>query len=90
MIKKADIVLLILIVVMGLIISFGPLKKASGGTDVRITCDGELFGIYDLNTDQTVTIDRDGHQNVVVIEDGTVYMQSSTCHNHICMDKASL
>lgn len=86
MIKKADIILLILIVAAGLMISFGPLAKHAGGTDVRITVNGDTYGIYSLMEDQTITIDEDGHKNVIIIEDGTVRMESSTCRNQICVE----
>ena len=90
MIKKADIILLILIIACGLIISFGPLKKAQGGTEVRISVDGELYGIYDLYEDQTIDINHNGHSNVIIIEDGKVRMGSSTCHNQICVKKGTI
>lgn len=85
MIKKADIILLILIVAAGLIISFGPLAKKAGGTDVRVTLDGDTYGIYSLAEGRTITVEKDGHTNVIVIEDGTVHMESSTCKNQICV-----
>ncbi|MBR6473731.1 MAG: NusG domain II-containing protein [Firmicutes bacterium] len=84
--KKADIILLILIVAAGLIISFGPLAKEAGGTDVRVTLNGDTYGIYSLFEDQTIEIESDGHRNVIIIEDGTARMESSTCKNQICVD----
>jgi hypothetical protein len=90
MIKKADIILLILIVAAGLIISFGPLAKKAGGTDVTVTLDGDIYGIYSLAEDQTVTVEKDGHTNVIVIEDGTVRMESSTCKNQICVEHSEI
>ena len=86
MIKKADIILLVLIVAAGLVISFGPLAKVAGGTDVRVTLNGDTYGIYSLYEDQTITVESDGHTNVIVIEDGTVRMDSATCRNQICVD----
>ena len=90
MIKKADVILLILIVAVGLIISFGPLAKQAGGTDVKITVNGETYGIYSLMEDQTIEISKDGHTNVIIIEDGTVRMESSTCKNQICVDHGKI
>ena len=90
MIKKADIILLILIVAAGLIISFDPLAKKAGGTDVRVTLDGDTYGIYSLAEDRTITIEKDGHTNVIVIEDGTVHMESSTCKNQICVHEGEV
>ena len=90
MIKKADIILLILIVAVGLIISFGPLAGKVSGTDVRITVNGDTYGIYSLMEDQTIEISKDGHTNVIIIEDGTVRMESSTCKNQICVDHGKI
>ena len=90
MIKKADIILLILIIAAGLIISFGPLAKEAGGTDVRVTLNGETYGIYSLFEDQTIEIESDGHRNVIIIEDGTVRIESSTCKNQICVDHGKI
>lgn len=90
MIKKADVILFILIIVLGLIISFGPLHKAAGGTEVRISCDGKLYGIYDLNVDQTIEVTENGHTNVISIEGGKVWMESATCHNQICVKKGAI
>ena len=77
---------MILIVAAGLIISFGPLAKHAGGTDVKVTLNGETYGIYSLSEDQTIEIQNDDHTNVIVIEDGTVRMESSTCKNQICVN----
>ena len=90
MIKKADIILFILIIAAGLMVSLSPLVKEFQGTDVRVTVDGELYGIYDLNSDQTIEISRDGHTNVVVIESGTVRMESSSCKNQICVEHGKI
>lgn len=86
MIKKADIFLCIAIVLLGLLAAFLPLALSSSGTVVKITSDGETYGIYDLNEDQTITVKKDDHINVIVIEDGVVYMGSSTCKNQICVE----
>lgn len=86
MIKKADIILFILILAAGIAVSLSPLVKEFQGTEVRVTVNGETYGIYDLNENQTIEIDRDGHKNVIVIEDGTVRMEESTCKNQICVE----
>ena len=77
---------MILIIAVGLIISFGPLAKEAGGTDVKITLDGDTYGIYSLFEDKTIKIEHEGHTNIVIIEGGTVRMESSTCKNQICVE----
>ena len=90
MIKKADIILFILILAVGLFVSFGPLANSALGSEVRITVDGELYGIYDLMEDQKITIENDGHVNVVDISGGSVHMDSASCHNQICVGHAPI
>ena len=90
MIKKADVILFILIVVIGLVISFGPLAKQAGGTDVVVTLNGDTYGIYALSEDQTITVESEGHVNVIVIEDDTVRMDSASCKNQVCVDHGAI
>ena len=90
MIKKADIILFILILVTGLLISFGPLARSAAGSDVRITVDGELYGVYDLLEDQTITIKNGDKTNQVVIEGAKVHMESASCHNQICVEHSAI
>ena len=90
MIKKADIILFILILAAGIAVSLSPLVSEFQGTEVRITVDGEVFGIYDLYEDQTIKVERDGHSNVVVIENGTVKMDSASCKNQICVEHGAI
>lgn len=90
MIKKADILLFILIIVFGLVISFGPLAKHAGGTTVKVTLDGDTYGIYSLSEDQEITVEKDGHVNVIAIEGGTVHMQSASCKNQVCVEHGSI
>ena len=57
------------------------------GTQVLITLNGEEYGSYDLNEDQTIRIDlEDGEYNIIEIKDGTVDMIESTCPNQICVN----
>lgn len=85
MIKKADIILFFIILIFGIIISAVALFGNSEGDKVQITVDGQLFGIYDINTDQTVQVEQDGHINYITIKDGMVSMSYSDCANQICV-----
>ena len=55
-----------------------------------VTVQGETYGIYPLDTDRTIPI-RQGegtdsaHENVLVIENGKIRMESSDCRNQICV-----
>ena len=87
MIKKADIVLFLIIVILGLAISFWSIAGSSQGDTVIIKAGGELFGTYNLDENREININD---TNTVVIENGTVYMKDSTCKNHVCIDTGKI
>ncbi|QQQ92916.1 NusG domain II-containing protein [Blautia pseudococcoides] len=49
---------------------------------LRITVDGEEYGVYSLEEDQVIHI---GDTNVCVIKDGYVSMTEADCPDHLCM-----
>lgn len=55
-------------------------KNESG--DIRITVDGEEYGIYSLSQNQVISI---GETNVCEIKDGQVTMIQADCPDHLCM-----
>ena len=63
MIKKADIVLLIIILVVGIPLSVLSLTEGIGGDKVRISLDGEIYGVYPLGEDREIDVTEDGHTN---------------------------
>lgn len=90
MIKKADILLAILLIFIGLGTSFSLAKSQDPGIYAEITVAGELYGTYDLREDREITIRQNGHTNVLLIEDGSIRMVSSDCHNHQCIRQGSI
>ena len=58
------------------------------GDVVRVTVDGELYGIYSLNENLSldiVTGENGENINSFVISDGKVYMQKASCPDGICV-----
>ena len=90
LIQKADILLATVLVAAGLLLSFVFSFGDSLGGSLKITADGKEFGTYSLLEDQTVTIKRNGHHNVVRIEDGSVSMVSSDCSGQDCVHQHSI
>lgn len=91
MIKKADIVLFILILVAGLSVSWWSLTTNTGGDKAIVTVDGELYGTYSLSQDQTIeVVQKDGHTNYITIKDGMVSMAYSTCKNQVCVNASAI
>ena len=83
--RKADFILFFLFVAAALISAFTFPRPAEGEEMVRIISNGEEYGIYPLGKDAEVEIAREGHRNVVIIQDGIVHMDYSNCKNQICV-----
>ncbi len=90
MIKKADIVLFIVIVVLGGLISWWSLAGSITGEKVLISADGRDYGIYSLAEDRTIDVTIDDHTNHITIKDGVVSMTYSTCKNQVCVNTGAI
>ena len=90
MIKKADIVLLIIILAVGIPLSVLSLTAGTAGDKVQISADGEVYGIYPLDEDGEIEVTEDGHTNHITIKDGQVSMSYSTCLNQICVNTGAI
>ena len=84
-IKKADILLFVILLLLGIGLSVASFSLQSGGANVVIAVDGKVYGTYSLNKDQTIEIEQNGHYNRVEIKDGHVQMMESSCDNQICV-----
>ncbi|HAU85170.1 MAG TPA: NusG domain II-containing protein [Lachnospiraceae bacterium] len=84
--KKGDIILICILVLIGggIVLSHNVNKKA--GNQVVITVDGDEYRILDLEKDQKIKIVcKDGHYNVLTIENGKADMTESDCKNQVCV-----
>ena len=90
MIKKADIVLLIIILVVGIPLSVLSFTEGIGGDKVRISLDGEIYGVYPLGEDREIDVTEDGHTNHITIKDGQVSMSYSTCRHQVCVNTGAI
>lgn len=88
-ITKADILLFAIFIALGILLSVFAFR-GTAGSSVRITVDGKLYGTYPLDRDDTITVERDGHENIITIKDGTVCMEYSSCKNQICVDTGKI
>lgn len=86
MLKKADILLGIVILIIG-VVSFIAVEKASFGKGdiVKVTVNKKLYGTYSLWEDRTIKIEKHGHKNNITIKDGKVAMSFSDCKNQDCV-----
>lgn len=84
-IKKADIVLLIVLVLVGLASAAYVAMSQTGGDTVIIEQNGDMYGKYSLFEDATITIEGKDSKNIVTISGGEVTMSESTCKNQVCV-----
>ncbi|MGF6375995.1 hypothetical protein M2140_001065 [Clostridiales Family XIII bacterium PM5-7] len=89
-IKKADIVLFILLALIGLGLSYLSATSGTAGQKVLVTVDGQVYGTYSLAQDQTIEIKQKNHLNKITIKDGTVQMSSSDCKNQVCVKDGAI
>ena len=94
-IKKADIFLFVLLVILGLALSIpGFVSRGSEGSagvpTVAIRVAGEVFDSCPLNQEKTITVPQGNHLNKVIIKDGKVQMEEATCHNQLCVKQGTI
>lgn len=90
MIKKADIVLFLVLVIFGLLISFSPFSEGGNADLVVVTVGGEVFGTYDLSVDGEIEVTQEHCSNHITIKDGVVSMTYSTCQNQVCVETGAI
>ena len=84
-IRKADIVLFIALILFGAALAVPAFLWHDSGDTVKISLNGKEFGTYSLAEDKEVTVEKDGHVNKVMIKGGKVWMESASCKNQICV-----
>lgn len=89
-IKKADIILFICLILIGGALSYLAFSGSSTGDLVVVKVNGEIYGKYSLSKDRTITINRNGHMNKITIKGGKVQVSKSSCKNQICVKQGSI
>ena len=78
---------LLLVCAVGLVYLF--FLRATGDT-VRVTVDGEVYGVYPLSQETTVDIRQGEQHNRLVIRDGKAQVVTATCPDGICVAHAPI
>lgn len=91
-IGKRDIILLIIIFIAVIAIWFGYRMMNQGeGSRVRVTVDGEEYGVYSLEKEQEIPIQVDGEvTNTLIIRDGEADMTEADCPDKLCVNQKSI
>ncbi len=88
--KKADILLYIFFFVILIIVILLLQYFSTDGEKVVVSVDGEVYGTYSLDTDETIEIINDGKANTILIADGKALMHSANCNNQHCVHQGSI
>ena len=61
-------------------------KEKKEGKSVSVMVDGELYGTYSLDVNQTIKIETKHGYNILIIENGSAYVGEASCPDGICSD----
>jgi len=89
-IRKADILLLIVLIITGLAATAFITMSRSDGDTVVITSGGELYGEYSLYEDREITVKSGDESNTVTISGGSVSVSEATCRNQVCVRHSAI
>lgn len=89
--KKRDILLaggIVLVALVMLLVMH--VTEETKGDQVQITVNGEIYGTYPLEKDQTIEVTEGEFHNVIRIEDGQAYMEEADCPDGYCMEQGGI
>lgn len=89
-IKKADIILMLVILAASGLCYLYVAAKPTGST-VCVYSEGIFYGEYALQQNQEIEIiTAQKHKNTISISDGTVWVSQADCPDHICMRQGKI
>lgn len=83
--KKTDIILLCSALAAAAVIFAICLAFAGGGAYALVTVDGEEYARLPLDEDTELTVSTELGENVVVVENGQIYVKHADCPNKDCV-----
>ena len=89
--KKRDILLaggIVLVALVMLLVMH--VTGETKGDQVQITVNGEIYGTYPLEKDQTIEVTEGEFHNVIRIEDGQAYMEEADCPDGYCKRQGTI
>jgi len=88
--KKADIILLAILLAIGAGTLVFAGSGGSEGTKAVVRVDGEIISEISLSADYSETIDTRYGTNTLVVKDGAIRMESADCSGKDCMQFAPI
>jgi hypothetical protein len=90
MIKKRDIILAVCLIAAGLILFVIMKVTMQAGAMAVVYVNGEKIQEYSLNTDASYSLTGEYGKNVLVIKDGSAYMEDADCPDKLCVKMGSV
>ena len=91
--RKKDLIFIfsLLIVAVFLLLIQRVYGNAQGEADmIKITVNQKLYGTYDLNKNQTITIQNDSGINTIQIQNKEVWMEEADCPDGYCKEQGHI
>ena len=91
--RKKDLIFIfsILIIAVFLLLIQRVYGNAQDEADmIKITVDQKLYGTYDLNKNQTITIQNDSGINTIQIQNKEVWMEEADCPDGYCKEQGHI
>lgn len=89
-IRKADCILFAVLILIAVFISVFFFINGQNAENAAVYIGDSLYGSWPLNEDRTITVEHDGHTNIVEIGSGKVWMNYSDCSNQNCVDQGKI
>lgn len=83
--RRNDILLIVAFAVVAILLVFFVPNFLQGGSTVTIEVEGNHYGTYSLYENKRIPVATSLGNNVVVIEEGFVYMEEADCKDGLCV-----
>lgn len=87
--KKRDIILAAVLLIIAALLFFLLPKREMGG-EVRITVDGQLYGVYSLFLEQELVIEQESGKNILHLGNGAAWMEEADCPDGYCIQQGKI
>lgn len=90
---RNDIILILCLLIVAAIGILYLFVFRNQGNTVKVTVDGETYGIYSLSenvTEDIYTGENHQHHNRLIIKNGKAYMETASCPDGICVKHAPI
>ena len=88
--RRADALLLLGLLVFGGVLGLCLLLTGHSGGEVQVRVAGRIIGTYQLEKDQTISIEGVGGSNLLVIENGAASVTEADCPDALCVNMGKI